>query len=153
MSDWNKSKILFYATPTWGIFITYKAGGFGTIRICNCDQSKIVVIDDIYIETNTSCSMTLKYVRHVLNLRLNLNFGMTLDKQEHVNTFGGEMWKVTLGSQVIARGSTCGPLYKTQVKMYSNDLETIEDEVSASFWHKRLGHVGEKGLQILEKHP
>ena len=117
----------------------------------NSDQSKIAGIGDICIETNTGCSMTLKDVRHVPDLRLNLISGMALDKQGYVNTFGGGMWKLTTGSLVVAKGSTCGSLYKTQVTMCSNGLNTVEDEALASLWHMRLGHMSEKGLQILAK--
>lgn len=141
----------YHATPTQEFFTTYKSGDFGTVRMGNSDQSKIAGIGDICIETNTGCSMTLKDVRHVPDLRLNLISGMALDKQGYVNTFSGGRWKLTTGSLVVARGSTCGSLYKTQVTMCSNELNTVEDEASASLWHKRLGHMSEKGLQILAK--
>ena len=31
------------------------------------------------------------------------------------------------------------------------DINTVNDKTNVEFWHKRLGHVNEKGLKILTK--
>ena len=51
---------------------------------------------------------------------------------------------------VVARGEVCCMLYKTQWKICKNGLNVAADS-SPGLWHKRLGHMREKGLQILAK--
>ncbi|CAL5331695.1 unnamed protein product [Camellia sinensis] len=55
------------------------------------------------------------------------------------------------GSLVVAKGQAIGTLYKTHVEVNSDSLNAAEDEASPNLWHKRLGHMSEKGLQILAK--
>ena len=55
-----------------GLFTTYKAGDFGTVKMGNSSYSKIVGIGDVYIETNVGSTMMLKDVRHVQDLRMNV---------------------------------------------------------------------------------
>ena len=53
----------------------------------------------------------MKYVRHVLDLHLNLMSGFALDKQGYESHFG--KWKLTKDSLVVVKGETCYTLYKT----------------------------------------
>ena len=53
-------------------FTFYKFGDFGTMKMGNSSHSKIAGIGDICIETNIGCTLTLKDVRHVPYLWLNL---------------------------------------------------------------------------------
>ena len=58
--------------PTKGLFTTYKARDFGTVKMGNSSYSKIVGIGDVCIETNVGGTMILKDVRHVPDLRMNV---------------------------------------------------------------------------------
>ena len=51
---------------------------------------------------------------------------------------------------VIARGEVCCMLYKNQGKICKNWLNVVAASL-LSLWHMRLGHMSEKGLQILAK--
>ena len=51
---------------------------------------------------------------------------------------------------VVARGKVCCTLYKTLEKICKNGLN-VATYSSQSLWHMRLGHMSEKGLQILAK--
>ena len=70
----------YHVTPYKDFFKTYKAGDFGTVKMGNTSSAKIVGIGDVQVKTNVGCSITLKDVRHVLDLRLNLLLGIVLDK-------------------------------------------------------------------------
>ena len=57
--------------------------------------------------------MTLKDVRHVPDLLLNLMSGFILDKQGYENQFGKGKWKLAKSSLVVAKREACYTLYKT----------------------------------------
>ncbi|KAA8532467.1 hypothetical protein F0562_032500 [Nyssa sinensis] len=141
----------YYATYNKEFFTSYKAGDFGTVKMGNTSHSKIVGIGDVCIRTSVGCMMTLRDMRHVPDLRLNLISGIALDREGYVNYFGNGIWKLTKGSLVVARGKACCALYKTNLKVCRDGLNSIEDGISPNLWHKHLGHLSEKGLQILAK--
>ncbi|KAL6349370.1 hypothetical protein AAG906_034026 [Vitis piasezkii] len=66
------------------------------------------------------------------------------------NQFGKGKWKLTKGSLVVAKGEVCCTLYKTQWKVCNDELHAIKCN-SSELWHKRLGHMSEKGLQVLAR--
>ena len=51
---------------------------------------------------------------------------------------------------VAARGEVCCMLYKTLEKICKNGLNVATNS-SPSLWHRRLGHMSEKGLKIFAK--
>ena len=116
----------------------------------NFCHSKIVGMGDVFFETNIGCKLKLKYIRHVLDLHLNLISGFALDKQGYENHFDKGKWKLTKGSLVVAKGESCCTLYKTQGKVCNNELHATKG-TSLELWHKRLGHMREKRLQVLAR--
>ena len=65
-----------------------------------------------------------------------------------LSTFGEMWWKVTKGSMVIAKGDRIGMLYLSPHNTdYSISVASIE--IGVTLWHHRLGHMSEKGMQIL----
>ena len=57
-------------------------------------------------------------------------------------------WKVTKGSMVIAKGDRIGTLYLCPHNTYYS-ISVASTEIGAALWHHRLGHMSEKGIQIL----
>ncbi|CAL9150026.1 unnamed protein product [Musa hybrid cultivar] len=55
------------------------------------------------------------------------------------------------GSLFIANGKKCHTLYMLQAKAYGEQLNATEKDFSMELWHRRLGHMSEKGLQALSK--
>ncbi|KAF8391931.1 hypothetical protein HHK36_022271 [Tetracentron sinense] len=141
----------YHATPNKEFFTSYKAGDFGTVKMGNTSHSKIIGIGDVCIQTSVGCTLTMKDVRHVPDLRLNLISGIALDRQGYENYFGNGRWKLNMGSLVVTKGKACCTLYKTHAKVCKNELNAVEDSSSPNLWHKRLGHMSEKGLQIMAK--
>ena len=103
------------------------------------------------MRTNVGYTITLKDVRHVPDLRLNLLSGIAFDKEGYDSHFGNGTWKLMKGSIIVARGHICGNLYKTHVKIGEDSLNIAEGEASQNLWHQRLGHMSEKGLATLTK--
>ena len=135
----------YHVTPNKEFFTSYMPGDFGTVKMGNTSYSKIVGIGDVCIQTDVGCSLTLRDVRHVPDLCLNLISGVALDQEGYVNYFGNGKWKLTKGSLVAARGKVRSTLYRTVVKICGDELNATEDGSSPNLWQKRLGHMSEKG--------
>uniref|UniRef100_A0A3Q7FXG3 Uncharacterized protein n=1 Tax=Solanum lycopersicum TaxID=4081 RepID=A0A3Q7FXG3_SOLLC len=95
----------------------------------NQSSASIVGIGDIRVQTNVGCYLTLRDVCYISDLRLNLLSAN--------------------GSLIVARGKLCCTLYKTHLKVCSGELNAIEEKTSPNLWHRRLGHVSEKGIKLL----
>ena len=50
----------YHIIPTKGLFTTYKAGDFGTVKMSNSSYSKIVEIGDVCIKTNVGSTLSTK---------------------------------------------------------------------------------------------
>ena len=121
------------------------------MKMGNSSSVKIEGIGDVQVRTNIGYTITLKDVRHVPDIRLNLFSGIAFDKEGYDSHFGNGTWKLTKGSIIVARGHICGNLYKTHVKIGEDSLNIAEGEASQNLWHQRLGHMSEKGLTTLTK--
>ena len=77
----------------------------------------------------------------------NLIFVGQLDDEGHAILFVGGTWKVTKGARVLARGKKTGILYITSSP---RDIIAVADaSTDTSLWHRRLGHMSEKGIKML----
>ncbi|KAF7121453.1 hypothetical protein RHSIM_Rhsim13G0116100 [Rhododendron simsii] len=141
----------FHVTSQRDFFASYTHGDFGHVRMGNEGVSKIVGMGDVCLETNTGCKLLLKDVRHVPDIRLNLISAGKLDDEGYKNQFGDGKWKLSKGSLVVARGKKSSTLYLMQAKLSKGEVNAIGDEASTELWHKRLGHMSEKGMQILAR--
>jgi hypothetical protein len=103
----------YHATPNKEFFIMYKAKNFGTVKMGNSSHSSITGIGDIYLQTDIGCRLTLKDVRHIPDLCLNLISGDASDKYGFKHYLGGGEWKLSKGSMVVARGKSRNSLYRT----------------------------------------
>ena len=108
----------------------------------NKSVSQITRIGDICIQTSKGCTLTLKDVRHIPDLRLNLISVHMVDKDGYNHFINCGNWKLTKGSLVVARGRLCCSLYKTEAKMCGGQLIVVDDDTSLYLWHKRLAHIG-----------
>ena len=93
----------------------------------------------------------LEKVRHSLEFRRNLISVGQFDDEGHAILFVGGTWKVTKGARVLARGKKTGTLYMTSsprniIAVADASTDTSTD---TSLWHRRLGHMSEKGMKML----
>ena len=79
----------------------------------------------------------LKGVKHVPDLSKNLISTGQLASEGCISIFTDKMWKVIKGSLMIVKGEKVGTLY-----LCTGNI---------ALWHHRLGHMSEKGMQILHK--
>ena len=150
--DWViDSGASFHVTSRADFFTSYSQGEFGNVRMGNEDVSKIVGMGDICLETNIGCKLLLRYVRHVPDIRLNLISTGKLDDEAYNNNFSDGKWKLSKDSLVVAKGKKTCSLYTMQAKICKGVVNTLENDSSTDLWHRRLGHMSEKGLQVLSK--
>ena len=107
------SETSYHCVPKREYFSTYKARVFRTMKMGNKSVSQIVGIGEICIQTSMGCTLTLKYVRHIPDLRLNLISVHMLENDGYNHSINSGNWKLTKGSLVAARGKLCCLLYKT----------------------------------------
>ena len=151
-SDWViDSGASFHVTSNCDFFTSYASGDFGYVRMGNDGASKIVGIGDIYLESSVGSRLLLKDVRHVPEMRLNLISTGKLDDDGYCNYFGEGKWKLTKGSIILAKGRKVNTLYVMEAKLIKEDVNVAAKESDIELWHKRLGHISEKGLQVLVK--
>ena len=81
-------------------------------------------------------------------MKINLSSTRQLGDSGCLSTFGETWWKITKGSLVIAKGDRVGTLYLCPPYIdYS--ISIASTEIGVVLWHHRLGHMSEKGMNIL----
>ena len=114
-------------------------------------KCEIVGMRDVELETSIGCKLVLKYVRHVPEMRFSLISIGKLDDEGYHSHLGEGKWKFTMGFLVLARGKKNNTLYKIEARLVKGEVNIVENEASTELWHKRLGHISEKGLQVLTR--
>ncbi|KAF7131933.1 hypothetical protein RHSIM_Rhsim09G0133900 [Rhododendron simsii] len=64
---------------------------------------------------------------------------------------GGDRNKSKDRSRSKSRGKKSSTVYLMQAKLSKGEVNAIGDEASTELWHKRLGQMSEKGIQILAR--
>ena len=98
------------------------------VKMENKSISQIEGIGDICIQTSMGCTLTLKDVRHIPDLHLNLISVHMLDNDVYNHFINNGNWNLTKGSLVVARGRLCCSLYKTKVKVCEGQLIAVDDD-------------------------
>ena len=140
-----------HATSHREYFTNYTAGDFGVVKIENNDRAAIIGKRDVHLETANGTKLVLKSVRHVEALRLNIFLVGLLDADGYSSRFGDGQYKLTKGSTVVAKGNKISLLYHVSANLSSVSVNGLEKEDPCVLWHKRLGHMSEKGMIVLAK--
>ncbi|KAL6328283.1 hypothetical protein AAG906_034426 [Vitis piasezkii] len=140
-----------HATPRKDFFTSYTSGDFGSVRMGNDGSAKAIGMGDVRLETSNGTMLTLKNVKHIPDIRMNLISTGKLDDEGFCNTFRDSQWKLTRGSMVIAKGNKSSSLYLMQARVIDSSINAVDDDSTFELWHNRLGHMSEKGLMILAK--
>lgn len=87
--------------------------------------------------------------RQILDLKRNIISTNKIYKEGYVVEFKNHSWKFIKGLMVVARVKMIGTLYLlTNISIFFiNVVSTYE---SATIWNHILGHMSEKGIQILD---
>ena len=52
---------------------------------------------------------------------------------------------------MVAKGKKLNSLYVMQATLRKGEVNAIQKDVNFDIWHKRLGHINEKGLHLSYK--
>ena len=141
------SEASFHTTPHREIIQNYVTGDFGKVYLTDGSILDVVSMGNVRILLSNGSVWLLEKVRHIPELRRNLISVGQLDDEGHAILFVGGNWKVTKGARVLARGKKTDTLYMT-----SSPRDTIAvagASTDTSLWHRRLGHMSEKGMKML----
>ncbi|KAG8376582.1 hypothetical protein BUALT_Bualt09G0078600 [Buddleja alternifolia] len=151
-TDWIiDSGASYHITPHRDMFTSYTSGNFGRVRMANHGVTEVIGMGNINLETDTGCRLILRDVRHIPDIRLNIISTGKLDDDGYVSNFGEGKWKLTKGSLITAKGKKKNSLYLMQAKLSNGEVNAAVNSSSIELWHERLGHLSQKGMQLLAK--
>ncbi|WVY99055.1 hypothetical protein V8G54_031206, partial [Vigna mungo] len=135
----------FHATSQKEFFENYVPGNLGKVYPGNEQSSEIAGKGAVKIKLDESV-WELKNVRHIPDLTKNLISVSQLANDGYTTVFHGDNWKISKGAMKIARGRKSGTLYKTEGACH---LIAVAMNENPNLWHRRLGHMSEKGMRIM----
>ncbi|KAG8363788.1 hypothetical protein BUALT_Bualt19G0058800 [Buddleja alternifolia] len=112
-------------------------------------QEPRIISPHIGICSNHTRVVTL--AEHIPDIRLNIISTGKLDDDGYVSNFGEGKWKLIKGSLITAKGKKKNSLYLMQAKLSNEEVNAAVNNSSIELWHKRLGHLSQKGMQLLAK--
>ena len=120
----------------------------GNNKIC-----EVLGIGTVRIIMHDGVERVLQQVRHVPGLKRNFISLGTLDVKWYSYKASGEVLEVTKGCLVVMKDNIENGLYVLQGSTVIGSVSTVEDNANMKslLWHKRLGHVSERGLNELAK--
>ena len=136
----------FHATPYRKHFHDYVQGNFG--QVCLGDERALDIIGKgkVLINLENGNQWLLNDVNHVVGLKKKL---ISIGQLEGcVTTFIDITWKFTKGAMVVVKGDKVGTLYLCKGTTDSS-ISLASAGKYTTLWHHRLGHMSEKGMQIL----
>ena len=95
------SSASFHITPLRECFSTYIARYHGYLKMGDNGECKIANIGNVCLTTSTGCWLTLKDVRHVPNIRLNLISTGRMDGEGYSGSFQNGKWKFSQGNLIV----------------------------------------------------
>lgn len=123
--------------------------------MANSSASKVVGIGSIKIRTHDGKFCTLNDVRHAPHMTKNLISLGLLDSKGFKYKGSCGILNVYKGTNVVLKGVKRGTLYILQGSTLSGSAAVASSEVHkddmTKLWHMRLGHMSERGMQILSK--
>ncbi|GMH09540.1 hypothetical protein Nepgr_011381 [Nepenthes gracilis] len=151
-TDWVVDfRASIHVTSKRELFTTYTPGVSRILKMGNVETSKIIGRSDVSFVTNNGAQLILKDVRHVLDIRINIISAGRLDDACFCSVFCDGGFKLTKGPMVVARGWKTSGLYVLQATTEVEEVNATSSLESSDLWHRRLGHMSERGMGHLAK--
>lgn len=143
----------FHMTPCKHFFSELNLFEGGKVIMGNNQQCFVKGIGSMTLRTSDGSLKILKDVRYVPELKRNLISLGTLDKAGFSYTSENGTLNVTKDSVLKLSGQLRDGLYILKGKTVTGELNVLSKLASKEtfLWHRRLAHIGEKGLDCLYK--
>ncbi|KAL5850870.1 hypothetical protein ACOSQ4_008883 [Xanthoceras sorbifolium] len=136
-------------------FSEFKEVDGGVVYMGNDTYCETTGIGSIYLKNHDGSTRVLTEVRYVPDMKKNLISLGVLESKGLIVTMRDGILKITSGALVMLKGTRKNNLYyyDGSTIVGTAAVATLDDEESdvTRLWHMRLGHAGEKSLQILVK--
>ncbi|KAL4271878.1 hypothetical protein GQ457_13G029750 [Hibiscus cannabinus] len=148
------SGCIYHMSPNREWFFDLVELNGGVVYMGNDNACKTVGIGSIRLKNQDGSTRVLTNVRYVPSLKKNLISLGALESKGSVVTLRDGVLKVTSGALVLMKGIRKNNLYYYQGSTVIGAVAAASEGDnldSTLLWHMRLGHAGEKSLQILAK--
>ncbi|GJV66202.1 retrovirus-related pol polyprotein from transposon TNT 1-94 [Tanacetum coccineum] len=144
----------YHMTPRLDILFDFLECDGGSVQLGDNRECKIRGIGKVRVQLRDGSSFVLNNVRYIPKLKRNLISLGTLEKKGFTVKMQSGKVKVINGSRDALSGTrrdNC--VYSLDGHAMASELNACVEEKDclAQVWHKRLGHISEAGLQVLEK--
>ncbi|KAL0430143.1 UNVERIFIED_CONTAM: Retrovirus-related Pol polyprotein from transposon TNT 1-94 [Sesamum radiatum] len=151
MNEWLvDSGCTFHMTPFKEILTNYKSGKFGSVSMANEKLCDVHGYGDVCLNFENGFKITLKNVRYVPDLCHNLISCAALEEDRLEGRWGKGIMKIMKGSLTVFKAEKRRNLYFCHAKYDLFDASAKHSKTS-DLWHKKLGHMSAKGLDLLHK--
>lgn len=149
-------------TPRRELFIELKEATSGRVRMANNSITEVKGIGSIRFQNPDGTTFVLHEVRYMPEIGRNLISLGTLENKGCEFKASNGIMKIVMGCTVIMRGYRKGSDTLYFLNGVARKSESCSGESSPTvinlsekdqtqLWHSRLGHVGQKGLEMLVK--
>lgn len=153
--DWVlDSGCTYHMTANRSWFSTYTSVQGGVVQMGNNSQSETVGIGTIEFQRHDGKQVILTNVRHVPDMGKNLISLGSLEAKGFKYAAEDGTLTVRRGSEIVMTGTrSSGNIYILQgyTVISSTSATVTPTSDRTKLWHQRLGHMSEKGLNILSK--
>nr|GEZ73733.1 retrotransposon protein, putative, Ty1-copia subclass [Tanacetum cinerariifolium] len=144
----------YHMTPRLDLFSDFMECDGGKVLLGDNRECKIRGIAKVRLQLKDGSSFVLHNVRYIPELKRNMISLGTLEKEGYTVKLQSGKIKVINGSRIVlsrTRRDNC--VYYLDGHAVAGEINaSVEEKDSlAKVWHKRLGHISEAGLQVLEK--
>ncbi|KAL2252662.1 UNVERIFIED_CONTAM: Retrovirus-related Pol polyprotein from transposon TNT 1-94 [Sesamum indicum] len=149
MHEWLiDSGCTFHMSPFKEIFTNLKYEHIGFVSMANEKKCEIMGLGDIPLCFD-GYQMILKNVRFVPDLSHNLISCAALEESGLEGRWGKGLMKIMKGSLVVFKAERKRNLYICTASY--NFAASVSNCDFTTLWHKRLGHITQKGLDFLKR--
>ena len=150
----------FHMTPRRDVFIDLQESASGRVRMANNISSEIKGVGSVRFQNPDGTTFLLQDVRYMPDISRNLISMGTLEEKGCEFKGSNGLLQVLKGCTMFMKGVRHKSLYILQAKAKTLTAYTVESSSVVSsdgiiedtrLWHSRLGHLGQKGMEILKK--
>ena len=154
--DFNEIWILdtgctFHMTPRKDLFTELDEGAGGSVRMANNSLSSVQGIGTVTLKTAEGQYVSVKNVRYVPQFSRNLISLGALESNGCTFVSENGVLRVKKGCRTVLKATREGNLYYLQGNSHRGEVNAVSVQDETHLWHRRLGHIGQKGMDVLIK--